>query len=102
MSLTQKKLLIIAGVLVVAGAAIGGVLYVAFPVQISTIAGLTRNYFITLGSPAGTTSTEMNPAYQSPVAGAPAGPADATSTGGATEDWPSYNRTVNSQRYSQL
>jgi alcohol dehydrogenase (cytochrome c) len=99
----KKKLLIIAGALVVAGAAIGGGLYLAFPVQVSTIAGLTHVYLMTLGAPAGTISTEANAAYQRPVAAAASSaPADATSTNAVNEDWPSYNRTVTSQRYSPL
>jgi PQQ-dependent dehydrogenase (methanol/ethanol family) len=102
MTTMRKKLLITAGGLVVAGAVIGGGLYLAFPVQMSTMGGLSRNYLITLNSPAGTVSTETNAAYQSPVAAAPSDPADPTSSNAATEDWPSYNRTVSSQRYSQL
>src|SRR5271169_2320262 len=94
----MKKLLIILAVLVVAGAAIGGGLYLVFPVQISTIGGLTHVYFTTLNPPAGTLSTEANAAYQAPAAAAPAS-ADASSP---SNDWPSYNRTVNSQRYSTL
>src|SRR5271170_1769228 len=94
----KKKLLIIIGVLIVAGAVIGGGLYLAFPVQMSTIGGLTHVYFLTLNPPAGTLSTETNAAYQAPAAAAPAS-ADANSPG---NDWPSYNRTVGSQRYSPL
>jgi alcohol dehydrogenase (cytochrome c) len=67
----------------------------------STLAGLTRNYFMTLGAPAGTLSTEANAAYQAPAAAAPSPPAEA-SPPNAVADWPSYNRTVSSQRYSQL
>jgi len=98
---TKGKIFVIAGALVVSAAVVGGVLYRAFPVQISTMAGLTRNYFLTLNLPAGAVTTEANAAYSAPVASAPAIPADA-SANAATEDWPSYNRTVTSQRYSQL
>jgi alcohol dehydrogenase (cytochrome c) len=96
---TKKKVLIILGVLIVAGAAIGGGLYLAFPVQMSTIGGLSRAYIVTLGQPAGTVNTETNPAYQAPTAAAAAAPAE---TAAPTEDWPSYNRTISSERYSQL
>src|SRR5277367_1249490 len=95
----KKKLLIIIGVLIVAGAVIGGGLYLAFPVQMSTIGGLTHVYFLTLNSPAGTLSTESNAAYQAPAAAAAPASPDASSSGA---DWPSYNRTVGSQRYSNL
>jgi alcohol dehydrogenase (cytochrome c) len=95
----MKKILIILGVLIVAGAAIGGGLYLAFPVQMSTIGGLTHVYLMTLNSPAGTLSTESNAAYQAPAAAAAPASADASSP---SNDWPSYNRTVGSQRYSTL
>src|SRR5580693_4122654 len=97
----KKKLLIVAGALVVVGAVIGGGLYLAFPVQVSTFAGLSRNFIITLRAPAGTVTTEANPAYQSPVAATAALPADPASDTDSA-DWPSYNRTVSSQRYSHL
>jgi alcohol dehydrogenase (cytochrome c) len=87
------------GVLAVLGALIGGGLYLAFPVQMSTIGGLIHNYFLTLSAPAATLSTESNPAYAAP-AGAPA-PVTAVPAA-AGEDWPSYNRTVSSDRYSPL
>jgi hypothetical protein len=63
MTSAKKKLLIVAAALVVAGGAVGGGLYLAYPVQVSAIAGLSRNFIITLGAPAGTVTTETNPAY---------------------------------------
>ena len=59
-----RKLIIIAVVLGVIGAAAGGALYYVYPVQVSTLAGLTRNYVLSLGAPAGTTTTETNPDYK--------------------------------------
>jgi alcohol dehydrogenase (cytochrome c) len=96
----MKKLLIIIGVLAGAAIVIGGGLYLAFPVQMSTIGGLSRNYLSTLNSPAGTISTETNAAYQPPAAAAPT--AEPAAADAAAGDWPSYNRTVSSQRFSQL
>ena len=61
MTNTKKKLLIIAAVLVVTGGVLGAGLYLAYPVQMSTVAGLSRNFIITLGSPAGTLTAETNP-----------------------------------------
>ena len=96
----MKKFFIIVGVLVVIGAAIGGALYLAFPVQMATIGGLTRNYIVA-STPPGTTTTETNPAYKGAEAvGVP--PAATTSTSAAASDWPSYNRTVTSDRFSPL
>jgi alcohol dehydrogenase (cytochrome c) len=97
----KKKLLIIAGALIVIGAAAAGGLYYAYPVQVSTFAGLSRNYFISWIAPPGTTTTESNAAYKSAGAVAPSPPA-AAPLPGAAGDWPSYNRTFTSERFSQL
>lgn len=97
----KHKLFIIAGALVVAGAAVGGDLYYVYPVEVSTIAGMTRNSFISWSAPPGTIAPELNPAYKPAAATAPAAPATAPSPN-AVSDWPSYNRTLTSERYSQL
>ena len=60
----KYKLLIIAGALGVTGAAVGGGLYLAYPVQVSTLAGMTRNYLISWSAPPGTITTELNAAYK--------------------------------------
>jgi alcohol dehydrogenase (cytochrome c) len=98
----RYKLLIIAGALVVIGAAAAGALYSAYPVQMATYAGLTRNYFISLVAPAGTVTTESNAAYEGAGAVAPSPPAEAASAGANAGEWPSYNRTLTSERYSPL
>ena len=96
----KHKLLIIAGAVVVVGAAVAGALYLAFPVQVSTIGGLSRNYLISLSAPPGTITTESNAAYKAAVASSP--PAEAPSPNTTVGDWPSYNRTLTSERYSEL
>ena len=98
----NKKLPIIACALVVIGAAAAGALYYAYPVQVSTFAGLTRNYFLSWSAPPGTTTTELNTAYKGVVAAAPSLPAEAPLPNTTTGDWPSYNKTLTSERYSQL
>ena len=60
----RYKLLIIVGALIVIGAAAASAVHYAFPVQVSTLAGMTRNYFISLVAPAGTVTTESNAAYK--------------------------------------
>jgi alcohol dehydrogenase (cytochrome c) len=85
-------------VLAIIGALIGGGLYWAFPVQMSTAGGLTRNYIVSLDAAAGTATTETNPDYKAAGGAAPADAAAAASGG----DWPSYNRTVTSDRFSPL
>ncbi len=98
----KKKLPLIACALVVIGAAAAGVLYYAYPVQASTFAGLTRNYFLSWSAPTGTTTTELNTAYKGVVAAAPSLPAASLLPNTTTGDWPSYNKTLTSERYSQL
>ena len=96
-----KKLLMIAGALAVIGAATGGALYYVYPVQVSIFAGLTRNYIVS-STPPGTTTTELNAAYKAAEAVAASPAADAPSASATAGDWPSYNRTVTSDRYSPL
>jgi alcohol dehydrogenase (cytochrome c) len=98
--LKMRKLIIVAAILGAAGAAVGGALYLAYPVQVSTVAGLTRNYIITWSAPPGTTTTELNAAYKE--AGAVAPSTETSLPGVAAGDWPSYNKTLTSERYSQL
>jgi len=97
----KRTLFIIAIGLIVIGAAAAGALYYAYPVQVSTFAGLTRNYFISWFAPPGTTATELNAAYKAAGAAASSSPAGAPLPS-AAEDWPSYNKTLTSERYSQL
>ena len=97
----RYKLAIIAGALIAIGAAAAGALYYAFPVQMATYAGLTSNYFISWSAPPGTTTTELNAAYKGVVAAAPSVPAEVPLPS-AAGDWPSYNRTLTSERYSPL
>jgi len=101
---SKKRLYVIAGVLIAMGAigaAAAGTLYYAYPVQVSTFAGLARNYFLTWLAPPGTTTTEVNAAYQglATVGLATSEPALRSVT---TGDWPSYNRTLSSERHSPL
>src|SRR5215813_298474 len=109
----KRKLFVIAGVLAVLGvigAAAGGALYYVYPVQVSIFAALTRNYFISWLAPAGTATTEANAAYKGDPAVAAATPVEVVASVTATEapsaraagDWPSYNRTLASERYSPL
>jgi alcohol dehydrogenase (cytochrome c) len=99
----KKRLWIILGALVVGGLVIAGILYRTFPVEMTTYGGMALNYLRTLSTPAGTVSTEANPAYKGAVASASAPPpADSAWPNAAAGDWPSYNRTPSSQRYSPL
>ena len=96
MSINKRRFFILLGALIVIGAATGAVLYYAYPVQMDTIGGLTRNYIVSSTAPS-TITTELNAAYK-----APSPPADVPSASATAGDWPSYNRTVTSDRYSPL
>ena len=99
----MKKFFSIVGVLVVVGAVIGGVLYVRFSVAMTTYGGMGLNFLRSLSAPAGTLTVETNPTYKAPVAAVPSPPlADAAWPNATVGDWPSYNRTPTSQRFSPL
>jgi alcohol dehydrogenase (cytochrome c) len=98
----RNKVLAVVGALFVAGLVIAGVLYLAFPIAMTTYGGMSLNYLKTLSTPDGTVSTEANPAYKAPEASAATAPADTAWPNAAAGDWPSYNRTPSSQRFSPL
>jgi alcohol dehydrogenase (cytochrome c) len=97
-----KKLLIIAGALVATGAAAAGALFYAYPIQTMLFGALTINYFRSWSAPPGTTTTELNAASKGAGPVAPVPPSAAPPPNATTGDWPSYNRTLTSERYSQL
>jgi alcohol dehydrogenase (cytochrome c) len=99
----SRRLEIIIIALVALGAlAVGAgvALYFAYPVRVSLLAGATRSYLLTLNAPPGTVTTEKNAAYKGGAA-APQPPA-AMLAGTAAGDWPSYNKTLTSERFSKL
>jgi alcohol dehydrogenase (cytochrome c) len=98
----KKKVLTIAGALAVLGAAAAGALYYFFPVRVSIFAGLTRNYFLSWSAPRGTPTTELNPAHQGAAVLALSPAAEVALPSASAADWPSYNRTLRSERFSQL
>src|SRR6202451_473192 len=99
----KKKIWLILGGLFIAGVVVAGILYLAFPIAMTTYGGMSLNYLKTLSTPAGTVSTEANPAYVAPAAAVPSIPlVDAAWPNAAVGDWPSYNRTPSSQRFSPL
>jgi hypothetical protein len=103
--MNRRLLLMLVGVVValgVIGAAAGGALYYLYPVQVSTLAGMSRNYLLSWSAPPGATTTELNPAYKAAAAIARSPPAAAPSPNATAGDWPSYNKTLTSERYSEL
>ena len=64
---------------------------------IETRVGELRGEILSLFAPDGATATETNPNYKSA-----ASPAPATPPSPAAADWPSYNKTLTSERFSEL
>jgi alcohol dehydrogenase (cytochrome c) len=97
----MKSVLIVAGALVVTSALAGGGLYLAYPVQVTTLAAMGHNYLISWSAPPGTTTTEINAVYKVDTVAA-SSTAEASPPKTIAGDWPSYNRTLASDRYSEL
>ena len=95
----KNKIFIIVGAFIVIGVGTGLILNKLFPLQIAITAGMVRNEILTMSAPAGTTSTELNIDYQKTVAITASSPTEPDTIIG---DWPSYNRTLTSDRYTQL
>ena len=99
----KYKLLIIAVALGVTGAAVGGGLYLAYPVQVTTLAAMARNYlhFLVRASRHDNHGIERGLQRRRGccVLACRRGVTSPDTTAG---DWPSYNKTLTSERYSQL
>jgi alcohol dehydrogenase (cytochrome c) len=81
-----------------AGAVGGGVTSsLADEAGIEARIGELRGAVLSLFAPAGVVATETNPNYKGVAASAPTPPPSA-----ATADWPSYNKTLTSERFSNL
>jgi alcohol dehydrogenase (cytochrome c) len=96
------KSLIVIGVLAVLGMLVGGSLYLAFPVPMSLLGAALRNYVLSLDAPPGTETVESNASYTGAPSTTSTPTAEAAPPSGTGNDWPSYNRTVSSDRYSPL
>ena len=90
------------GAIVVIGIAVAGLLYVYWD-QFVPIAAMGINYVRYWSAPAGALETEV--AQTGAVAQPSASAASASpqaAPGGTEGDWPSYNKTLTSNRFSQL
>ena len=97
----MMRRLIIAALIAAALVGVGAVaLFRAYPVRTSLFLIMTRNYIRSWSAPKGVTTTELNPAYKGAAAAAPS-PLP-TAAGVADGDWPSYNRTLTSERFAPL
>lgn len=96
----SRILTTIAAIVIVAGAITGGLVYWNWD-QAVQIVSMGVNYVSYMGAPAGTISTEVASGFV---------PSDTiqqkrsaiTASEGAGQDWPSYNKTLTSNRFSQL
>jgi alcohol dehydrogenase (cytochrome c) len=96
----SRRLVIIVVALVALGAAGAGAgitFLVVNKTRVEVAVGETRGELLSLRAPPGTLTTETNPDYKGAAAPAPAaGPSPAAA------DWPSYNKTLSSERFSDL
>jgi alcohol dehydrogenase (cytochrome c) len=102
----RKALIGIGGALVGVGI-VGAVLVYAYWNKAVPIAAMGINYVRYLSAPAGTIKTEQAAAVsgsRSPSASAtlPTPQLSSSQPGAGENDWPSYNKTLKSDRYSQL
>jgi alcohol dehydrogenase (cytochrome c) len=76
-----------------AGVVGGGVASSLADAEIEALHGAVLSLF----APAGAVATETNSNYKGPAMPAPAAPPSS-----AAVDWPSYNKTLTSERFSEL
>ena len=94
----RLELLSIALVALLGAAAVGGITSsLADEAGIEVGIGDLRGEILSLFAPPGAVATETNPNYKSAAAPAPAAPPSP-----AAADWPSYNKTLTSERFSDL
>ena len=95
----NRRLELLSIVLVALGAAVvGGITSsLADEAQVEVGIGELRGEILSLFAPPGVVARETNPNYKSAAAPAPAAPRSP-----AAADWPSYNKTLTSERFSDL
>jgi alcohol dehydrogenase (cytochrome c) len=87
-------------VLIAIGAAVvgaGAAYYFVHPTRTEIAGAEMRNIALSLSAPQGTITTEKNPAFKAAATPTAAAPAP-----GAAGDWPSYNKTLTSERFAGL
>jgi PQQ-dependent dehydrogenase (methanol/ethanol family) len=96
----MRHWIIVALVAIIAAAVGAGIAFlVANKTRVEVAVGEMRGELLSLNAPPGTLTREENAAYK----GAPApAPAVGQPSGAAAEDWPSYNKTLTSERFSDL
>src|SRR5215472_2936528 len=85
--------------IVAAAVGAGIALYFVGTTRVEVAVGETRGELLSRNAPAGTLTTETNAAYKG---AAPPAAAAGTAPAAAAGDWPSYNKTLTSERFSSL
>ena len=101
----MKRLFVLIAALVVFAALVGGVVVYTQWDKAVPILAMAINYMRYLSAPSGTITTEVAASTKegaTPSAPAPSAAPSPGATPGAEEDWPSYNKTLTSNRFSQL
>ena len=96
----NNKLLVIVGALVVTGA-VAAAIYSYWDQEVPVV-GMGINYFRSWSAPAGTITTELAAVSKDAETIAPSPPVTVPPLSATADDWPSYNKTLTSERYSQL
>ena len=96
----KNKIILAAGVLLIVSASAAGVIY-AYWDKAVPLAGMAINFVRTLTAPSGTTTTEEAAASTSAEVQMNASTA-ASLPAVSADDWPSYNKTLTSERNSPL
>src|SRR5271168_4381242 len=100
----RSRLALIFGALVLIGVVVAGIVYFFFWDRAVPIAAMAINYVRYLSAPAGTLETETAPAQSGGAAPQSVAPQTAATAATSPEagDWPSYNKTLTSNRFSGL
>ena len=87
--------------IVVVGIAVAGLSYVYWDLTVQ-IGSMAINYVRYWSAPTGTLETKVAPAGTAAQPAATASALPQVAPGGAAGDWPSYNKTLTSNRFSEL
>src|SRR5262245_5889003 len=97
----KRTILFVLGALVVMGAIAGVLVYAKWDTAVDLVS-MAVNYVKYLNAPAGTTFTELAPGYNGDGTGETAPPSATPLPNVTADDWPSYNKTLTSERFSPL
>jgi PQQ-dependent dehydrogenase (methanol/ethanol family) len=98
----MNRILVGVGAAVVAVGVVGGAWVATHYMQTELLGAMVLNDMKSANAPAGTLTTELNPDWKETAAVQPAAAVAAPPPATADGDWPSYNKTVTSERFSPL